>query len=109
MNDRPQERTQEATRPAARAKDWIRMAVLAAATVVVFWLLFRNVSFPRVAELLRGARPVPLAIGILITATFPLLSAWRWGAVMRALGVPLGLGEATGYTMACWTLLLRGQ
>ncbi len=93
-----------AVRPGASRRDAVRMALLLLVTGVVFWLLFRNVPFRSVAELLRGARLLPLVLGILLTGTFPLLSAWRWKRIMDGLGHSLPLGQAFTLIMACWPL-----
>ena len=90
--------------PRASGRDWGRMAVLLLVTAVVFFLLFRNVSFNSVLELLKGARPGLLLLGVLITVSFPFLSAWRWKAIMDGLGWRLSAREAVSLIMACWPL-----
>jgi uncharacterized membrane protein YbhN (UPF0104 family) len=90
--------------PRASGRDWGRMAILLLVTAVVFFLLFRNVSFASVLELVRGARPGLLLAGILITVSFPFLSAWRWKAIMDGLGWKLAGREAVSLIMACWPL-----
>ncbi len=80
------------------------MAVLGAVTILVFVLIFRNVPFAAVARLLGQARPLPLAGGILLTVSFPVLSAWRWSGLMAGLSRPLSVREALSLIMACWTL-----
>ncbi|MBD3162854.1 MAG: hypothetical protein GF346_10680, partial [Candidatus Eisenbacteria bacterium] len=57
-----------------------------------------------VRDLLVSASLRPLILGIAITLTFPLFSAWRWRAIMDGLGQPLTLGEAFTFIMACWPL-----
>ncbi len=91
-------------RPRATRGDALRMAALAAVTALVFYLIFRHVPFRSVGELIRRAAVVPLIAGLLITATFPVLSAWRWRTVMSAMGRSLTLREAFVLTMASWTL-----
>ncbi len=80
------------------------MAVLAAVTALVFYLIFRRVPFRSVRELIGGAVPFPLIAGLLITIAFPFLSAWRWQVVMAAMGKGLTHREAFSLTMASWTL-----
>jgi hypothetical protein len=80
------------------------MGALAAITSVVFILLFRNVPFGDVMKQVRAARAVPLILGALLTATFPVLSALRWRAVMGGLGRHLSLSEANSMVLACFTL-----
>ncbi|MDM7917303.1 MAG: lysylphosphatidylglycerol synthase transmembrane domain-containing protein [Candidatus Eisenbacteria bacterium] len=80
------------------------MAVLVLVTLLVFYLLFRNVSFSRVFELLGSARLAPLIAGLLLTATFPVFSAWRWQRMMDALGHPIPGRQAFSLIMACNTL-----
>jgi glycosyltransferase 2 family protein len=80
------------------------MVLLAAVTLLVFYLIFRHVPFRTVGSLLGGARLLPLAVGLLLTVSFPFLSAMRWRAVMSAMGKHLDLREALSLTMASWTL-----
>ena len=80
------------------------MSILLLVTAAVFILLFRNVSFSSVLELLRGARPGLLLLGVVITVSFPFLSAWRWKAIMDGLGWELSAREAVSLIMACWPL-----
>jgi uncharacterized membrane protein YbhN (UPF0104 family) len=42
--------------------------------------------------------------GILITLSFPVLSAWRWKAIMDGLRERLSVREAFTLIMACWPL-----
>jgi len=90
--------------PKTTTGGWARMAILAAITVIIFVLLFRSVSFVAVWGVLRTARPIPLAIGILLTGTFPIFSALRWQAVMGGLGRRIPTGECASMIMACFTL-----
>jgi uncharacterized membrane protein YbhN (UPF0104 family) len=80
------------------------MGALLLVTAVVFWLLFRGVSLHEVRDTLARARPLPLALGIALTVSFPWLSAWRWRAMMRALGHDLSFVTAFRLIMACWPL-----
>ena len=80
------------------------MAVMAAVTILIFYLISRSVSFHGVRKLLGGAIPLPLIAGLAITVTFPFLSAWRWQSVMAAMGKRLSHREAFSLTMASWTL-----
>ena len=88
----------------AARRDWLRMGLVAVVTALVFWLLFRNVPFATVRDLLASADAGPLILGIAITAIFPLLSAWRWKAILDGLGHRLPLGESFTLIMACWPL-----
>jgi uncharacterized membrane protein YbhN (UPF0104 family) len=45
-----------------------------------------------------------LVLGILITVSFPMLSAWRWNAIMEGLRHELSFREAFTLIMACWPL-----
>ena len=91
-------------RPSGGVRAWVRMALLAAITVLVFVLLFRSVSLGSVVKLLRAARPLPLIVGIILTPSFPILSAIRWRVVMEGLGQRLSLRESMSMIMACFTL-----
>ncbi|CAN5696904.1 hypothetical protein BH23CHL2_BH23CHL2_02030 [soil metagenome] len=44
---------------------------------------------------LREAKPLPLALVLLVGMALPLVHAWRWQVVMRSLDVSLGIGEAS--------------
>lgn len=93
-----------ARRPRATGRDAIRMAVLAIVTLVIFFLIFKRVPFHSVRELVEDARALPLVAGVLLTVSFPILSAWRWRVVMQAMDKRLAFGEAFSITMASWTL-----
>lgn len=80
------------------------MGVLLVVTVLVFGFLFRSVSFHEVWETLKRAKAAPLALGVLLTVSFPWLSAWRWRVMMRSLGQDLSAGTAFRLIMACWPL-----
>lgn len=100
----PSSQEEQPPPPKTSGRDWGRMAILVLVTAVVFYLLFRNVSFSSVVELISGARPGFLILGIVITVSFPFLSAWRWKMIMDGLGWELSLREAVSLIMACWPL-----
>jgi glycosyltransferase 2 family protein len=91
-------------KPANSRRDWIRMGVIAAVTAVVFIVLFRNVSFGNVVRVLRGSRPLPLALGVLLTIAFPVCTSLRWRTVMKGLGKPVRTRESMSIIMACFTI-----
>lgn len=93
-----------AGRPIGTGRGWLRMVVLAMVTVVVFWLLFRNIPIGRMIGEIRDARLLPLVLGLLLTVTFPILSGLRWRAVMGGLGIPISMRESTSMILACFTL-----
>lgn len=49
---------------------------------------------------LANAKPVPLALVLMVGMASPLVHAWRWQIVMRSLGVPLTTGEACDITVS---------
>ncbi|MBM3287852.1 MAG: flippase-like domain-containing protein, partial [Candidatus Eisenbacteria bacterium] len=91
-------------RPVNTARDWLRLAAVAAVTVLVFFFIFRDVSFAAVGEILREARFLPLVAGFAITLAFPPLSAARWRCVMEGMGCRIALRESMGLVLASWTL-----
>lgn len=91
-------------RPKSTRKDRIRMAILGVLTILVFVILFRSVPFAQVAEIIGDARPAPIILAVLLTATFPLLSAWRMQAVLGSIGCRAGMSESFSIVMACFTL-----
>lgn len=66
-----------------------------ALSAALLWWVLRGVDLAVVGRELATARPVPLAIGVVIaTATFPL-RAWRWRTLLRLPGnLPVGWGPA---------------
>jgi hypothetical protein len=90
-------------RPQSTARDWARMAVLVLVTAIVFYLIFRNVPFREVIARLRGARPLPLLIGGLLTITFPVLSALRMQAVLAGIGRRVEFASSFAIVMAGFT------
>lgn len=91
-------------RPKSTRKDRIRMAILGVLTILIFVILFRSVPLGQVAEIVGGARPAPLILALVLTATFPILSAWRMQAVLDSVGCRAGRGESFSIVMACFTL-----
>jgi uncharacterized membrane protein YbhN (UPF0104 family) len=79
------------------------MAVLAIVTAIVFYLIFRNVPFGEVLARLRGAHPMPLVVGGLLTVTFPIFSALRMKAVLGGIGRKIDLSTSFAIVMSGFT------
>ncbi len=81
----------------ARLSGWsdpkgrLRGAVLVGLTMLTFWFLFRKIDLGAVLGLI-GAVPIATwLVALLLTLSFPLLSALRWQLTLRAIGHRLPL------------------
>jgi glycosyltransferase 2 family protein len=85
-------------------KGWIRLAIIAAVTAGIFYLLFRRIDYGKVGHTLEHADPLLLLAAGLLTATFPLLSAYRWKRMLLALGYAVSLRDCFSMIMAAWPM-----
>lgn len=85
-------------------RGWGRWALLLLITAVVFVLLGTRLDYGEVGRVLGTADPGLLIVALLLTATFPLLSALRWQRMMGALGHRLDLREAFELILAAWPM-----
>lgn len=77
----------------------IRGILLIAATAVIFALLFRRIDLTAVGRSLAGIPPRAWLSALLLTVTFPILSALRWRLTLRALGYRVSFSR-------CLTIIL---
>ncbi len=70
------------------------LALRAGITVLLLVLILRKVSFAEIAGALGSARLAPLLGGLALGIAFATLKAYRWGWLLRRLGVPCGEAEA---------------
>jgi uncharacterized protein (TIRG00374 family) len=80
--------TDEQTRP-SRARSLAIMAVKAAVSIGLLWVLFSRVDMSRLWGLARQASPVWLAAALALYLAMVLSSAVRWGVLLRAQHVRL--------------------
>lgn len=63
-------------------------------------LFLANANLAELWETLRGARPWPIILSLLLMPPFVLIKAWRWLRIMRELGLRLGYPTAAAlYTV----------
>ena len=80
---------------ASRTRGWLLPAVKAAVSVVLLGILFSRVDLARLWNAARSASPAWLAAALGLYLLMVLVSAWRWGLLLRAQGVRLGFRQLT--------------
>lgn len=70
----------------AERRGQLKGILLIAITLVVFFVLFRRIDFATVLETLSGIPPWAWLVSLLLTLSFPVLSALRWHYTLRAIG-----------------------
>jgi|GEM_PF-4647368 len=67
-------------------KRTLTLLLRVAVTLLVFWLIFRNINLDGVLQTMLGAEPGLLLLGLLFQLASTLLASWRWKLVMQRLG-----------------------
>lgn len=70
----------------AERRGQLKGILLIAITLVVFFVLFRRIDFATVLETLSVIPPWAWLVSLLLTLSFPILSALRWHYTLRAIG-----------------------
>ena len=82
----------------------MRWGIVAVFTVIVFWLLSRQVDFGEVKQTLSGAHIPTLAFGASFTFLFPVFSSLRWRRMLQALGHEVPFRDCFDMIMAAWPM-----
>lgn len=82
----------------------IRGSILIAATLLIFYFLFRQIDVASVLHLLSGVPPEVWAGAALITFSFPVISAYRWRIVLRTLGFDVPVSRCMLIIIGIWPL-----
>lgn len=82
----------------------LRGGLLAAATLAIFAVLFLRIDARRVFTLAGGLPIRTWALATLLTLSFPVMSAVRWRAILRAMGHDVSVARATMVIVGIWPL-----
>lgn len=85
--------TDETPAPSGRAQRYLAVALRAAAAVALLGLVIGWVGPARIAGQLRGVSIAWFSAAFVSAIAANLLSAWRWGLIVRALGVRATFGQ----------------
>lgn len=70
----------------AERRGQLKGLALIAATLAIFWLLFRRIDLQSVVASLQAISPRTWALATILTLTFPVWSALRWQLTLQAIG-----------------------
>jgi glycosyltransferase 2 family protein len=87
-----------------RRTAWIRFALFALVTAGIFVLLFRKIDYTRVRQTLSQANPLLLVLAASFTFFFPVLAAFRWRRMLKALGYSVSYSDCFCMIMAAWPM-----
>jgi uncharacterized protein (TIRG00374 family) len=79
----------------ARAHSVLIALIKATVSLVLLWLLFSRVDLARLWDIARHAWAPWLAAALALYLTMVLISAWRWGLLLKAQGLDLSFRRLT--------------
>jgi hypothetical protein len=89
-------RTDEAAGAApARRRGWLPLLLKTGVSVALLGFLFSRVDAARLWSVARTASPAWLTAAVALYAVMVLLSAWRWGLLLKAQGIHLPFARLT--------------
>lgn len=82
----------------------LRGLLLGVLTLLVFYLLFRQIDLSNVISLLRTVPAGTWLIATLLTLSFPVMSAIRWHLILRAMGFDISIARCLLIIVGNWPL-----
>ncbi len=82
----------------------LKGSILIAATLLIFYFLFRQIDLASVLSLLSGVPAMVWAGAAFITFSFPVISAYRWRFVLRTLGFDVPAVRCMLIIIGIWPL-----
>jgi uncharacterized protein (TIRG00374 family) len=77
-----------------KAKSRVRSITRLLGPLLLVWVIWRFADIPTLVDTFARARPLPIIGAILLNALVIHLKVWRWRDLLRAVDVPLSVGEA---------------
>jgi len=85
-------------------KDRLKISIMFVITIAIFFLLFKQINIKETWNTIKAANLSWLFSVSLIVLAFPVLSAWRWQLMLRAMDIKIKLWPLTKIIVGSWPI-----